>query len=176
MKENFKRLLLDTCIYGEMIIDEDIERLKEKCHIKKSLAIYGLFLIRKELRATSKTKSYMGRKLRLDLLSLYDGVVKERILNIEERKVRAVAKKYYEAYRQFGGNHTEREVLADFFIVACAALKRMDLVVSNDHATLLSDSSIKAYSLVNTTLQLHHPDFIDYKKFKAFLLQEYGGD
>ena len=169
-----KRLLLDTCIYGELIIDKDIELIKQSSH-KQKIVIYGLSFIRKELRATSKTKQYQGKKLRLDLLSLYDELVKDKTLNVEEELARSIAKKYYQAYRQCGGNYSEQELLADYLIVACAALKGMDIVVSNDHATMLSDNSLRAYSLVNTTAQLQKPKFVDYQEFKAFLLKGSGG-
>lgn len=173
---SMRRLLLDTCIYGEMAIDSNLQMIKENYHRKKDFIVYGFSLIRKELRATSKTKLYAGMNLRVALLSIYDEFVKDKTLSIEEDKLRAVAKKYYEVYKKRGGTYSEKESLSDFLIVACAALKEMDLVVSNDHATMLSDNALSAYSLVNKELKLKEPLFISYAEFKDFLLREHGGD
>jgi len=55
-------------------------------------------------------------------------------------------------------------------IVACAAHKSMDLVVSNDDASMLSELSIRSYKLVNEILNLHNPKFIGYEELKKILL------
>lgn len=132
-----------------MVVDKNLPNLRENYQKKKDFIVYGFSLIRKELRATSKTKLYNGMNLLVALLSLYDEFVRDKTLTVEEMELRKIAEAYYMAYRKIGGNYPEEELMADYLIVACAALKGMDLVVSNDHATMLSDYSLTAYSLVH---------------------------
>ena len=72
-----KRILPDTNIFGELVIDQDIDKIKE--HLEKAteeIIIYGFRLIRDELRATPKPSRLEGKNLRVALLSLYDYFVK----------------------------------------------------------------------------------------------------
>jgi len=166
-----KRLLLDTNIYGELVVDKDLFKLREKLGRKKQDIIYGFPLIRKELRATSKGKTYSeGKKLRVALLSLYDEFVGKHSLVVDESQLKETALKYHDMYQSLGGNKAKSELLNDFMIVACAAHKSMDLVVSNDDASMLSELSIRSYKLVNEILNLHNPKFIGYEELKKILL------
>lgn len=171
-----KKLLLDSCIYGEMAVDPELEYIQKAYNQNEFDFVYGMPLIRKELRNTAKNKRQSNRNLRIFLLSLYDQFVGTRDLHVDEPELLRIAQEYYEQYRQLGGNFSIHELLYDYIIVACAARKEMDLVVSNDHATMLSDLSLKSYALVNKNLKLRNPDFIDYPKFKSLLLKGHGGD
>lgn len=167
-----KRLLLDTNIYGEMVVDKELEELKVGHNLNKNnLLIYGFSIIRKELRDTPKTKNHLGRNLRVALLSLYDEFVGNHFLDINEEALMELAQKYYDTYKEFGGGYPENVLIKDYLIVACASQKGMDIVVSNDDASMLSELSLKAYNLVNETLQLKKPQFIDYVQFKNLLLR-----
>lgn len=166
-----KKLLLDSCIYGELAVDKELDHLQEKFEQVEGIIVYGFSLIRKELRATSKEKRHFGKNLRVAMLSLYDRFVKDKTLMVDEEKVSGIAQKYYDAYRQLGGGHGKAELWNDYLVVACASLKGMDIVASNDHATMLSENSLRAYALVNQALQLKNPKFIDYQHFKVFLLR-----
>lgn len=165
-----KRLLLDTNIYGDMLLDKDLFVLKEKHKVKRENIFYGFSVIRKELRATSKNKNLGRRNLRVALLCLYDEFVGEHDLKADENKLTNTAFKYYEMYKELGGNLSKKELLNDFMIVACAAHKNMDLVVSNDDATMLSELSLKSYQIVNEILDLHSPKFMDYEDLKEIIL------
>ena len=55
-------------------------------------------------------------------------------------------------------------------MVACASLFRLDVVVSSDNKSMLSKVAIKAYGLVNGIKKLRNPEFINYQKFKRWLL------
>jgi len=171
-----KQLLLDSCIYGEMVLDPELGVIQKAYHNTDIGFVYGFSLIRKELRNTPKNKRQSNKNLRIFLLSLYDEFVGERNLSVEESDLLTIAQKYYEQYRQLGGNFSLHELLQDYLIVACATKKKMDLVVSNDHVSMLSDISLKAYTLVNQNLSLKNPHFIDYKTFKALLFGRRGGD
>ena len=119
-----KRLLLDTNIYGEMVIDSHVDLIKEKISQNHSFVIFGSSLIRKELRATPKKIKLMRSNLRIDLLSLYDELVKERSLKIDF-KTQELAQQYYLLYHTLGGAKGKDEMNNDLLIVACAALKEM---------------------------------------------------
>jgi hypothetical protein len=164
-----KKLILDTNIYGEMVIDKELNILKNACSINSNFLIYGFQVIRKELRDTSKNKSFAGRNLRVALLSLYDEFVGVHNLDVDLEYLKLLAKKYYETYKQFGGGYPENILMNDYLIVACASKKEMDIVVSDDDASMLSELSLKAYSIVNKNLQLKNPEFINYLSFKILL-------
>ena len=165
-----KRLLLDTNIYGLLAGDPEASFLIELCELKKEhFLVYGFSLIRKELRETSKKKTFLGRNLRVALLNLYDKITGNHILIVEPHLLLGIAENYLTTYRLLGGNFSKNELLKDFIIVACASKKGMDIVVSQDDATMLSDLALRAYTIVNTNLQLNNPKFLDYNEFKALL-------
>ncbi len=166
-----KRVLLDTNIYGEMAVDKDLFKLRQAYKIKRIAVVYGFPLIRKELKATPRTKSYHGGNLRIAMLSLYDEFIAYHKLRVDEEKLHSIALKYYEMYMKLGGNKSKDVLLKDFIIVACASQNNMDIVVSNDDASMLSELSLKAYQLVNKILELTNPNFIGYEEFKTMLLR-----
>ena len=166
-----KRLLLYTNIYGEMVVDPNSSQLREAYPLKKvDILVYGFSLIRKELRQTPKTKKYLGRNLRIVLLSFYDEFVGGHTLKVDETVLYNLARQYYFAYKNIGGHRSEEELFKDYLIVACASQNGMDIVVSNDDSSMLSGHSLEAYHRVNKELKLKQPQFIDYDEFKALLL------
>ena len=84
-----QNLLADTNIYGEMVIDIDIEKLKQALSENHDLIIFGSPIVRKELRSTPKKIKIGGSNLRIDLLSLYDLITKERNLEITLNRQKA---------------------------------------------------------------------------------------
>lgn len=165
-----KRLLLDTNIYGLMVADPEAEMLKTAYEQQKSFLIYGFTVVRKELRETPKASHLLGKNLRVAMLSLYDAFVKEHTLEVEENILLDVAKKYYLLYQEHGGGKSEKELHKDFLIVACASLKEMDIVVSCDDASMLSEISLQAYKEINAILKLKTPSFLDYNYLKELLV------
>lgn len=163
-----KRYLLDTNIYGEMVIDKNVDEVAQKLLHDISLVIFGCRIIRNELRATPKKIKLGNSNLRIDLLCLYDAIVKNRELDVNE-SVERLAEDYYLTYQKLGGSKSKRELEIDFLIVALASLKSMDIVVSDDDSSMKSELSIKSYSMVNTVKELRTPNFIDYFKFKELL-------
>ncbi len=165
-----KRLLLDTNIYGLLAADPELLSLKSAYQKKKQeFLIYGFALVRKELRETPKSKSVLGKNLRIAMLCLYDEFVSTHNVSVPESQLAHVAFEYYETYKKLGGSLSQEALLKDYMIVAAAALKQMDIVVSHDHATMLSDFSLKSYELVNAILHLKNPAFLDYDDFKNLL-------
>ncbi|MBI4162992.1 MAG: hypothetical protein HY513_04875, partial [Candidatus Aenigmarchaeota archaeon] len=145
-----RRLILDTNIYGELVIDKDIEKIRDK--IKRAGAIYGVTLIRNELRATPTQirlpAQVQIKNLRIALLSLFDEITKSKNLEINS-KINKLSGDYYSVYHTLGGNKAKKAIENDFSIVACAAFNNLDVVVSEDSKTLLSTHALKAYSIVN---------------------------
>lgn len=142
--------------------------MKERIKSNEGL-IYGVNVIRKELRDTPKGNLLLNRNLRISLLSLYDEFVGRHIIRLSNEVIKN-AEKYYKVYREFGGMRPIKEVINDFYIVACASCRGMDVVVSKDKATMLGELSLKSYKIVNDILNLRTPKFWDYDYFKRWLL------
>ncbi len=160
-----KRVILDTNIYGMLVLDLDIPVFKVLFMTSKDVIVYGLSIIRKELRNTSKRKTIGKENLRIQLLELYDLATKDRTFFLTP-DIEHLADKYYDAYRSFGGKKSKSELCNDFLVVAAAVIHDLDVVVSQDSATLTSEVSLKAYSHVNELLKLKNPSFINYDKFR----------
>ncbi|MBU1622272.1 MAG: hypothetical protein KKH52_00110 [Nanoarchaeota archaeon] len=156
-----RRLLLDTNIYGLIVVDPERKEVHSVIHSKKDIHLYGFEIVRKELRSTKRTANI---NLRIDLLRVYDDLVDRSYeLTVEMKKL---ADQYYELYSQIGGTQSKDKMLNDFLIIACASLKNLDLVVSNDLRTMLSDWAIKAYIAVNRINNIKLPKHINYEEFK----------
>lgn len=162
-----ERVLLDTNIYGLIAVDKDRLKITDSI-IKSGLIVYGTGLNRKELRAVPKYVIVAGRNLRVDLLNLFDGVVGNHIYEINQ-EMEKIANNYYKVYSEFGGSKPESDLINDFIIVACAALHNLDIIVSNDEKSMLSENALRAYKLINSIMKRRTPRFIDYIKFKKIL-------
>jgi len=165
MAEKVKQVLLDTNIYGAMVIDFSLDQFKQKLLEHTEVVIFGSRLIRNELRATPKKIKMGGSNLRIDLLSLYDELTKQRTIEVTS-EMETLADQYYLSYVKFGGFVRRDDILADFLIVAMASLKQMDIVVSNDENTMKSKEALQGYELVNAIKVLRNPSFLNYKQFK----------
>ena len=80
-----------------------------------------------------------------------------------------LADKYYRVYKVLDGNAIKKEIITDLIIVACASLHNLDIVVSEDNKTMLSEKTINAYKSVNTLERIRSPLFIGFKKFVSVL-------
>ncbi|MBI2105311.1 hypothetical protein HYT56_00565 [Candidatus Woesearchaeota archaeon] len=165
-----KRILPDTNIYGELVIDKDIARIKDNFEkSKEKLTIYGLKLVRDELRSTHKHSRVEGKNLRVALLSLYDYFVRDHELKSKMEELNKIADNYYKTYRSFGGSKSKNIMMNDFLIVACASKNNLDIVVSNDNITMLTENAVRAYNNINELIGLKTPKFINYKDFKEII-------
>ena len=93
------KILLDTNIYGELVKESALLIIKEKIKNKEDL-IYGVDVIRKELRDTPKKSLLLSRNLRISLLSLYDEFVGKHTIKLNEEMART-AKKYYKETEEY---------------------------------------------------------------------------
>lgn len=164
------RALLDTSVYGRIIEKNERDLFKEL--IGDKIIIYGNKLIRRELRDTPKKIKILDeeklRNLRIYLLTLYDELVKNHSFEIALEMIK-LAERYYEVYKELGGNRAKEQILNDFIIVACASMKKMDIVVSEDEKSMLGRDAIRAYKLVNKIKEERTPNFINYEKLKESL-------
>ncbi len=133
-----RRIILDTNIYEFMLKEMDAETL-HTIAIQKEIIIYGNEIIRKELRNTPKEKiGLLGTKLiklRTALLGVY------------------------------GGNISKDKIINDLLIVSFASIKKLDIVISEDVRSMLSDAAKHAYAIVNEIENLRVPSFIRFDEF-----------
>lgn len=166
-----KRILPDTNFYEFLLKYLEIEKIRR---IKESriVVFYGIDLIRKELRATPKSKVGIVRnkflKLRNSLLLIYDLLAGEHYYRIDS-KINRIADDYYIAYKTLKGKAKKEEIFNDFVIVACASMNNIDILVSDDNKTMLSLESKNAYKSVNSINKLKTPNFIGFEEFKKVL-------
>ena len=163
-----KRVLLDTNIYGRIVEKQQEEETTLRIESRQDVIIYGLDVIRKELRATSQRVHIGRQKLRLVLLGIYDRLTQRHIL-YTTTLVEKLARDYFAVYRQLGGKTTQKEIWNDFLIVACASVHELDIVVSDDKDTMLSKEALTAYAIVNKLKEYRVPNFIGYETFVRLL-------
>jgi len=60
----------------------------------------------------------------------------------------------------------ERSMKNDLIIVAIATIYQLDIIISNDKKSMLSNSAINAYEKINKEYGLKDPIFKTYKEFK----------
>jgi len=105
--------------------------------------------------------------LRLDLLRAYDELVKKSY--DKTPAMERLSEQYYQLYAEMGGTSPKSKLINDFLIIACASLKDLDIVVSNDEKTMLNELAVKAYVSVNKLNNIQLPHFISYEEFKHAL-------
>jgi len=162
-----KRIMFDTNIYGLIAVDKD-RLIVVNSMLESGLIFYGTKINREELRAVPKDLIVDGKNLRIDLLTLFDGIVDKHIYTITEEMME-IADNYYKTYSEFGGSKSKKDIINDFVIIACASLHNLDIVVSEDKKSMLTENALKSYRLVNLILKKKTPNFIDYLKFKKML-------
>ncbi|MBI2173161.1 MAG: PIN domain-containing protein [Candidatus Aenigmarchaeota archaeon] len=160
-----KRVILDTNIYGRIIEMREENEIKDLIEKRRDVIIYGFDVIRKELRNVSKTVRYEKKLIRLMLLGLYDKIVRFHAYSITSA-IKHLSEDYHEVYKELGGKESEKEILNDFMIVACATLHELDIVASEDNKTMLNEISLQTYRIVNGLRGYKTPEFIGYEKFR----------
>ena len=85
--------------------------------------------------------------------------------------LKEIAEEYFRVYLQQGGEFSREEMISDFLIVACASVKDIPIVVSEDNATLANEFARKAYASVNKNKGITLPSFIRYNEFKCEILR-----
>ena len=166
-----KRVLLDTNVYGKLILDKAVAKDLLDL-IPASLLIYGSEVVRAELRNVSKKEKVEDKSKRMLLLNLYDTLTQE-----EDRTYRTtsfielLALQYFDEYSKLKGKKGYEELRKDFVIIATASIHGLDVVVSNDTKTMLSDEAKTAYENVNEKNQLRTPQLLVYEELKVLLMR-----
>lgn len=157
------RVIFDTNIYGHLIQEEDADDIVKRIKKDRKFIVCGYQPIRKEIRGIPKVTK-LSKKARIQLLGLYDEITGSHILK-NSIKITALAKKYYDNYRNFGGIYGwDTNIRIDFMIVACGSLNKLDIIYSNDNKTLLGKAALKAYKHVNIKENLKLPTFFTYQE------------
>ena len=165
-EENMKRVLLDTSVYGKLI-EEPQTVIEIARQVPSHLVIYGFRTVRNELRETPPSLRFAGRSKRILLLNLYDSLMRNHDLT-ENKLIETLARDYFKTYI-IKGNIAESKLRNDFLIIAAATIHHLDIVVSSDLHTMLSNNAIECYTQVNKKYGLPNPTFTPYENFKQTL-------
>ncbi len=165
---------MDTSFYGNLLAEPDRKQLIDKIKASKSIFIIGIDVIEEELYETPLHVTYRGEITQKLLLALFEFLVDE---NVKLPPVAAyLAEQYLEDYKKKAKKQkkrfAEKNLRIDFEIIALASLRSVNIVVSADKRTMLSDSAKKAYDAVNAKNGLRTPELVDYESFKQEYLAE----
>ena len=156
------RVIFDTNIFGNLLEEEDSEKIEENIKKEKDFVVYGYSDIRKELRNIPTNKPF-SRKARILLLEMYDRVTGNHFLE-HSIEITRLAKKYCDYYRNLGGIHGwDTNIRIDFMIVGCASFYGLDIVYSADNKTMFSKKALKSYEHINMKENLRTPNFLRYE-------------
>lgn len=166
----FLKTLFDTNVYGKVILEGKDILLKERLDERKDVIIFGNQIIQKELKETPDQipdQVEEKQKLKKRLLELYEFLVRDHDLEITGL-VTYLANEYLKICKEI--SRIDKEKLRnDFLIVACASFYQLDIVISEDNRTMLSEEALKAYKKVNLKEQLRTPKFISLGEFEKIL-------
>ena len=158
--------ILDSNIYGLIIAAKELHQIHLILQNSTPIRIYGFDVIRKELKEAPRQK-IAGINIQAALLRVYSSfITKEYQLT---KQIEDLSESYYTSYKALGGGYTKQKLWADFLIVSCASLKGVNIVVSEDNATMLNEIALNAYQAVNEKKRLAQPVFISYELFKKNL-------
>ncbi len=95
---NMKQLLLDTSIYGEMIVDADFDVLMEWFCTKKNIFLYGFSVVKKELGDVPESTPVFERETQRLVRWLYAFFTRGRTLVVNSDKLQELAQEYCNVY------------------------------------------------------------------------------
>lgn len=166
------RVIFDTNIYGNLLEEEDSERIEENIKKEKDFVVYGYSDIRKEIRNIPTNKP-ISRNARILLLEMYDRITENHFLK-HSIEITRLARRYCDYYRSLGGIHGwDTNIRIDFMITACASFHGLDIVYSADNKTMFNKKALKSYEHINMKENLRTPNFLKYgdllNKFRGLL-------
>ena len=144
-----KTYILDTNVYGELLIEKYGKEIIKKIIEDSRIYIYGLDIIENELENTPIELRYRNEILKKVVINIYESIIKEelKLVPIAKHLASEYYKKfddlrksgrYYNVLDQKIKKYTEEDLIVDFQIIAMASLKNIDIVVSADKRTILS--------------------------------------
>ncbi|MEK6948855.1 MAG: hypothetical protein AABX34_01445 [Nanoarchaeota archaeon] len=169
--------IFDTNVYGEILVEQNREEIVHKLKTAKSFFIYGVDVIEKEIDNSPKDIKYKGQFFRTALLSLFEVIVDEiiKVTPITEYLANQYFKKFkeleasgkfYKLIKDKRKKYSETDLKIDFEIIAVASLKEVDIVVSADKRTMLSNLAAETYNIINKINGLRTPKLVDYFEFR----------
>lgn len=172
-----KTIILDTNVYGELLVEKGSEKLIEKINQDKSICIYGIDIIEKELKDTPEEIKYQNRMLKGAVLSIYKTLVDKELKLFPMAEY--LASEYYKKLDELRNSgrysktidnkikkYKEEDLKVDFQIIAIASIKNIDIVVSTDKRTILSEIAEETYKRVNKENNLRTPILLKYSDFR----------
>ena len=165
-----KRVLLDTNVYTALLKEGETGKSVVVQAAALGFRFYGFEEVRHELKSAPRMVVHFSENLRADLLRLYEEVIAKEYSF--EQKMMDLAVEYYNAYRSFGGGISHKDIITDFLIVACASLKQVDVVVSQDAGSMLNAYARRSYAEVNSKHDLAVPKLLTYESFKKEIEKE----
>ena len=170
-----KTIILDTNVYGELLLEKESKEIIKKIIQDKQIHICGIEIIEKELKETPREINYQDQVLKEAVLSIYESLIQEnlKLSPLAEH----LAKGYYKEFDRLrnSGRHkllskkikkyTEENLKIDFQIIAIASIKNIDIVVSTDKRTMLSEIAEETYCKVNEINGLQTPKLVKYSEF-----------
>ena len=186
--------ILDTNVYGELLIEKGSMKIIKKIQRDKTLYLYGITIIEHELQDVPTDKKIKGKIFKNFVLSVYKSLIDSEITSspitnylaseyykkyVELRK----SGKYYKVVKDKELKYDKKDLKVDFEIIAIASLKGVDIVVSADKTrknrrflvsqkslisvrTMLSRLATETYKIVNKINGLRTPKLIDYFEFR----------
>lgn len=151
-------VIIDSCTYSNIVKGSDADLLVEAMIKNQGLVVRNFKIIRDELRKAPK-----------QALTLYDNLVSNKMIR-DSNAIANLADEYFINYRKFGGAKSQKEMLKDFKIVACASITNCDIIYSDDEHTMKSEKAMKAYKIVNQTRKHRMPQFLSYYNLKKTYL------
>ena len=163
------RILFDTSVYGRLIHESAIlQKIREE--YKQEFIIYGCSTIRKELKKTPKKIVLGNKKVQILLLEIYDSFIIKENHDLKYNKlVRDLTEDYLKEYKKNKGSLSEVSIKNDFTIIATATIYQLDIVVSGDKKSMLSEEATRSYEKVNAVYGLKNPKWKEYENFKKEL-------
>jgi hypothetical protein len=147
-------VIIDSSTYGNIAKDKaNAKLIIEKISRDPNFLVHNFKVIRDELRRAPS------------ILPIYDRIVASTIID-DSNQIKRIAEEYFKEYKKNGGGVGKKKIFNDFKIVACASLKKFDLIVSDDERTMKSSKAISAYKEINFNHSLRTPYFFSYKDLK----------
>ena len=128
-----KTYILDTNVYGELLIESNSPQIIEKIREDKATYVYGIDIIENELKDSPIEIKYKGKILREAVLSIYKNLIDEelKLFPIAEYMASKYFKKFAELRKsgKYYGladsktkKYSENDLRIDFQIIAMASL------------------------------------------------------
>ena len=73
--------------------------------------------------------------------------------------------RYYKSLKSKIKKYTKEDLKVDFQIIAIASIKNLDIVVSTDKRTMLSEIAEETYNKINKINSLRTPKLVKYSEF-----------